>query len=83
VEVPNVVGAREASAREQLAQFNVNVSFQDLPAGDANNGLVISQSLAPGSVAPAGSDIELVVGRAPAPTTTRAPTTTAAPTTAP
>jgi beta-lactam-binding protein with PASTA domain/predicted Ser/Thr protein kinase len=87
VTVPNVVGSTEAGARQQLAQFNVSVSTRELPAGDPNDGLVISQSIAAGSVAPAGSDIELVVGQAAeppptaAPTTTRAPTTTAAPTT--
>jgi beta-lactam-binding protein with PASTA domain len=87
VTVPNVVGSTEAGAREQLAQFSVSVSVRDLPAGDPSDGLVISQSIAAGSVAPAGSTIELVIGRAAeppptaAPTTTRAPTTTAAPTT--
>jgi beta-lactam-binding protein with PASTA domain len=87
VTVPNVVGSTEAAARQQLGQFNVTVSVRDLPAGDPNDGLVLSQSLTAGSVAPAGSAIELVVGRAAeppptaAPTTTRPPTTTAAPTT--
>jgi eukaryotic-like serine/threonine-protein kinase len=81
VTVPNVVGSTEASAREQLSQFDVSVSVRDLAAGDPNDGLVINQSLAAGTTAPAGSNIQLVVGRAAAPTTTRAPTTTAAPTT--
>jgi serine/threonine-protein kinase len=80
VDVPNVVGESESSARGRLGQFDVSVSYQDLPAGDGNNGLVLSQSVAGGQQAAAGSAIQLVVGRAAAATTTVAPTT-AAPTT--
>ena len=89
IEVPNVVGSSESSARQQLAQFSVNVSFDDLPVGDPNDGRVMTQSIAAGQVAPAGTTIDLVVGQAAEPppptqatTTTAAPPATAAPATA-
>ncbi|MET0324845.1 MAG: PASTA domain-containing protein, partial [Ilumatobacteraceae bacterium] len=81
VDVPNVIGQSESGARNQLAAFDVGVSFQELSAGDPNDGKVIAQSIAGGQKAPAGSSIQLTVGRAAAATTTVAPTTTAAPTT--
>ena len=64
ITVPNVVGLSEPAARGQLAQFDVSVTVQDLPAGDANDGLVTGQSIAAGQQAPAGSPIQLTVGRA-------------------
>ena len=82
VEVPNVVGRSEAAARAALSAFDVSVVIEDLPAGDANDGLVVAQSVAGGQRAPERSAIELVIGRAAAPPpTTAAPTTTAAPAT--
>ena len=81
VDVPNVIGQTESGARSQLSAFNVGVSYQDLPAGDGNDGRVIAQSIAGGQQAPAGSSIQLTVGRAAAPPPTNAPTTTVAPTT--
>ena len=68
VDVPNVIGQTESAARSQLAAFDVSVSYQDLPAGDGNDGKVIAQSIAGGQQAPAGSSIQLTVGRAAAPT---------------
>ena len=83
VEVPNIVGETEGTARTRLADFDVIVVVQDLPAGDGNDGRVLAQSVAAGQRAPAGSQIQLTIGRAAAapPPTTAAPTT-AAPTTA-
>ena len=73
-EVPNVVGQTEAAARAALAAFDVSVTSQDLPFGDANDGRVTAQSVAGGQRAPEGSPIQLTVGRAgPAPTTTQPP----------
>ena len=77
-EVPNVVGSTRAEAEAALAQFDVDVSFQDLPAGDGNDGRVTAQSVTPGQRAVIGSPITITVGRAAAPTTTAAATTTTA-----
>ena len=88
VEVPNIVGETEGTARTRLSDFDVIVVVQDLPAGDGNDGRVLAQSVAAGQRAPVGSQIQLTIGRAAAapPPTTAAPTTaaptTAAPTTA-
>jgi beta-lactam-binding protein with PASTA domain len=67
----------------------VNVSTQELPVGDPNDGRVLSQSISPGQVAPAGTRIDLVIGQAADPppptqatTTTSTTTTTIAVTTA-
>ncbi len=62
VEVPDVTGETEAEAREELTQFDVVVTSDELDAGSPNDGLVLSQSIAPGQLAPAGTTIELVVG---------------------
>ena len=52
-EVPNVVGQTRAEAEAALAQFDVDVSFQDLPPGDGNDGRVTAQSV---DRRPAGAD---------------------------
>jgi serine/threonine-protein kinase len=89
VTVPDVRGLTEAQARAELSSFDVSVATRDLPFGDDGNGLVLSQSLSPGGLAPPGSSITIEVGvaattppttDAPAPPPTQAPTT-AAPTT--
>ena len=82
IDVPNVVGATgEPRPAPRSSQFDVNITIQDLPAGDPNDGKVTSQSVAGGQQLPAGSKITLSVGKAAAATTTAATTTTAAPTT--
>ena len=89
IEVPDVVGGTENEARNLLAQFDVNISIDELGPGDPNDGRVLSQSISPGQRAPAGTTIDLVVGQAAdpppptqAPTTTTTTTTTVAVTTA-
>ena len=64
IEVPNVVGNTENAARDVLAQFDVDVSFEELDPGDSNDGRVLSQSISPGQLAPAGTTIDLVIGQA-------------------
>ena len=86
IEVPNVVGNTENAARNLLGQFDIDVSFEELNPGDSNDGRVLSQSISPGQLAPAGTTIVLVIGQAadpPPPTqaTTTTTTTTVAVTT--
>jgi len=76
-EVPSVIGMTENEARGALGQFDVNATSQDLPAGDANDGRVIAQSVSPGQRAPIGSAITITVGNAAEPTTTTTSTTVA------
>ena len=87
VAVPPVVGLTQAQAENQLTAkgLDPNVSLVNVPAGDPNDGRVISQSPTAGTSVGPGSVVGLQVGRAvaPATTTTVAPTTTAAPTTVP
>ncbi len=64
VEVPDVTGESEGEAREELTQFEVVISFEELDPGSPNDRLVLNQSIAPGQLAPAGTTIELVVGLA-------------------
>ena len=85
--VPPVVGRTEAQAIEQLAAARLrgNVTYVNVPAGDANAGRVISQNPTAGTKVAPDSAVGLQVGRAVAPPTlppTTAPPTTAAPTTA-
>ena len=78
VTVPPVVGNTEAAARNSLATNNLDASVQysDLQPGDPNDGLVISQNVAPGTAVERGTVVALVVGRATAPVTTTSTTTT-------
>jgi serine/threonine-protein kinase len=78
VTVPPVVGNTEAAARNSLAstELQASVEYRDLQPGDPNDGLVISQSVAPGTAVDRGTTVALVVGRATAPVTTTSTTTT-------
>ncbi|MEY3132646.1 MAG: hypothetical protein RLZ29_983, partial [Actinomycetota bacterium] len=66
VPVPNMVGKDGSAAATELTAlgFVVTVNEQALPAGDANNGLVLAQSIAAGTTVQPGSSIIITVGRA-------------------
>ena len=66
VPVPNMVGKDGSAAATELTSlgFVVTVNEQALPAGDANNGLVLGQSIAAGTTVQPGSSIIITVGRA-------------------
>ncbi|CAB4362915.1 MAG: Stk1 family PASTA domain-containing Ser/Thr kinase [Actinobacteria bacterium] len=84
VTVPPVAGLTEAAARGQLLSVGLQaqVVYQDVPAGNASDGHVISQTPSSPTPVPLGSTVKLIVGRAVAATTTTAsPTTTVAPAT--
>jgi eukaryotic-like serine/threonine-protein kinase len=93
VTVPPLRGLTEGQARNQLAQVQLqpSVTYQELPPGDANDGLVVSQNPDSPARVDRGTVVSFVVGQARAPettttpppttTTTLPPTTTAAPTT--
>ncbi len=78
VQVPPVVGLTEATAKNQITTKNltVNVTYVNVPAGDANDGRVMAQSPTGGNLVAPGSAVGLQVGRAVAPTTTSTTTTT-------
>jgi eukaryotic-like serine/threonine-protein kinase len=78
-QVPGVEGFSEADARQLLsaAGFTANVIYVNVPAGDSNDGVVISQTPGEGAPALPASTVTLRVGRAvAAPTTTAPPQTT-------
>ena len=68
---PNVVGKNGAEAASSLTTlgFVVTTNEQPLPAGDANNGLVLAQSVPAGTSVVPGSPITITVGRADTATT--------------
>ena len=70
VPVPNVVGKDGSSAATTLTSLGLVVTVNDqvLPAGDANNGLVLAQSIAAGTTVAPGSAITITVGRSEATT---------------
>ena len=81
VKVPPVEGRTEAQARSQLTGLGlgVDVTYQNVPAGDPKDGKVITQSIASGTDVPPGTVVKLKVGKAvvvATTTTTIAPTTT-------
>jgi eukaryotic-like serine/threonine-protein kinase len=78
VQVPPVVGLTEAQARNLITAkaLTVNVTPVNVPAGDANDGRVISQSPTAGTKVAPGSAVGLQVGRAVAPPSTSTTTTT-------
>ena len=78
VTVDAVVGLTEAVARTTITSkgLQVNVTYVNVPAGDANAGLVISQSVPPGTKVNPATMIGLQVGRAVAPPSTSTTTTT-------
>lgn len=75
VEVPDVRRMTEAQARAALADFNVSTNTRDLPFGDDDDGIVLSQSLTPGAQVEPGTNITIEVGDA----ANTAPTTAAPP----
>lgn len=86
VAVPSLLDLTEGQALNRLAQAGLQGvrTVEDLPAGDARDGLVIRQDPAPNGQADRGSTVQYVIGRAaPATTTTAPPTTTTTTTTAP
>ena len=64
--VPDVAGKSEADAKSVLNTAGLvwEVRYQNVPAGDENDGLVISQSLQPDTQVNPGSKVTLIVGRA-------------------
>ena len=64
--VPDVAGQSEADAKSMLNTAGLvwEVRYQNVPAGDENDGLVISQSLQPDTQVNPGSKVTLIVGRA-------------------
>jgi serine/threonine-protein kinase len=78
VSVPPVVGLTEAQARNLITSAGLvpTVQLINVPAGDANDGRVISSNPAAGQLVAPGSTVGLRVGRAVAPPTTSTTTTT-------
>ena len=72
VTMPQVEGLTEADARAQLTAIGliVDVKFQDVPAGNVNDGKVVTQGTDTGTLVEAGITIRLTVGRGVAPTNT-------------
>ena len=64
--VPDVAGQSEDDAKSILNTAGLvwEVRYQNVPAGDENDGLVISQSLQPDTQVNPGSKVTLIVGRA-------------------
>jgi len=63
VRVPRVVGSRFARARAVLTEAGFTVARVDVPVGQRSRaGRVLVQSPGPGSEAPAGSQVTVVVG---------------------
>lgn len=86
VEVPNVVGMDEASAKAKLTDSGFQVSVETVSnASGATDGAVVYQSIEGGTEADPGSSITIQVYHAPEPTPTATPepTATAEPTSTP
>ena len=83
VRVPAVTGQPEAAATAALKDrgLEVDVATKALPAGDTNNGRVLSADPPAGSMVATGSTVKITVGVAASPTTTAATTTAAVSTT--
>jgi serine/threonine-protein kinase len=64
--VPDVTAKTEADAKSTLNAAGLvwEVRYQNVPSGDENDGLVISQSLQPNTQVNPGSKVMLIVGRA-------------------
>ena len=67
VAVPSVEGLTESEARTALNTAGLiwEIKYQNVPAGDANDGRVISQSRQPDDLVEPGSRVTLVVGKVP------------------
>ena len=88
VRVPPLVGQTEAEARNQLDSLGLvmNRTYQELEPGDARDGTVLSQNVAPGVEVDKATSIAVIVGQArvaETTTTTTTTTTTVPPTTVP
>jgi eukaryotic-like serine/threonine-protein kinase len=83
VVVPPVTGQTEATARNQITAkgLTVNVTYVNVPFGDANDGRVINQTPLGGSSVKPGSSVALQIGKAVAPPSTTTPPTTSTTTT--
>lgn len=79
VAMPSVLGLLQATAQEALADSAVEPVFRvvALAPGDSRSGRVIRQGVEAGADVPAGTVVEILVGRAPPPPTTTTTTTTA------
>ena len=77
VAMPNVVGKDGATAATELTNLGLRVVVNEqlLPAGDAQNGKVISQDPPAGSSVAPGANVTIVVGRADSTTTVPVSTT--------
>ena len=63
--VPDVIGEDEATATEDLRRAGFTVEVVDQPTDDPNEeGVVLDEDPAPGTRAPAGSQVTIFVGRA-------------------
>jgi eukaryotic-like serine/threonine-protein kinase len=78
VVVPNVIGLSETDATTALQDVGLGrvVTYITVDAGSPQVGTVIDVTPGEGETAPAGSRVNISVGRAAATTTTTAPTTT-------
>jgi eukaryotic-like serine/threonine-protein kinase len=78
VRVPPLVGQTEAEARNQLDGLGLQMdrSYQELEPGDARDGTVLSQNIAPGAEVNRGTSIAVIVGQARVAETTTTTTTT-------
>jgi eukaryotic-like serine/threonine-protein kinase len=65
VSVPNVLEQTEASARSELEGAGFDVQAITAPSDETPEGLVISQSPAPGEKAPKGSTVQIVLSTGP------------------
>ncbi|MFM9137376.1 MAG: PASTA domain-containing protein, partial [Actinomycetota bacterium] len=67
VTVPLVEGLTESDARTALNASGLiwEIKYQNVPAGDPNDGRVISQSRQPDDLVDPGSRVTLVVGKVP------------------
>ena len=71
VAVPTLVGQTEQAARASLDDVDLrigDIAIQALPANDPSDGLVVGQSVAPGTPVDAGTRVSLTVGQAAAQT---------------
>ena len=78
-----VTGLRESEARNALLGYRVTVEYIDVPAGSANDGLVIAQDPSAGVQIAPNARILLKVGRAVTPATTTTTSVPASTTTSP
>jgi beta-lactam-binding protein with PASTA domain len=61
--VPDVRGSPEAAARDALAKAGLKATVRDVPADPKQDGIVVGQDPAPGTLQPPGSAVTIAVGR--------------------